>query len=52
MPHNEITALREAWLAAVRRTISEGDQANEFYFIREGMVAVELMVPKKRFIRV
>jgi CRP/FNR family cyclic AMP-dependent transcriptional regulator len=30
----------------------EGDEANEFYFIREGMVAVELMVPQKGFIRV
>ncbi len=27
----------------------EGDEANQFYFIREGMIAVELMVPSRGF---
>lgn len=27
----------------------EGDPANEFYFVREGLVAVELMVPHRGF---
>jgi len=30
----------------------EGEEANEFYFIREGLVAVELMIPTKKFVRV
>jgi CRP/FNR family transcriptional regulator, cyclic AMP receptor protein len=29
--------------------LREGDEANEFYFIREGLVAVELIVPSKGF---
>ena len=32
--------------------LQEGQEANEFYLIREGLVAVELMTPKKRFARV
>jgi CRP-like cAMP-binding protein len=27
----------------------EGDEANQFYFIREGMIAVELMIPSRGF---
>jgi len=30
----------------------EGNEANEFYFVREGLVAVELAVPPKGFTRV
>jgi len=32
--------------------LHEGEEANEFYFIREGLVAVELMTPTKKFTRV
>lgn len=32
--------------------LQEGEEANEFYFIREGLVAIEFMTPKKRFMRV
>jgi CRP/FNR family transcriptional regulator, cyclic AMP receptor protein len=32
--------------------LREGDEANEFYFIREGLVDVELIVPCKGFTRV
>jgi CRP/FNR family transcriptional regulator, cyclic AMP receptor protein len=27
----------------------EGDEANQFYFIREGLIAVELMIPQRGF---
>ncbi len=32
--------------------LKEGQEANEFYFIREGLVAVELINPKKKSVRV
>jgi len=32
--------------------LHEGEEANEFYFIREGLVALELMAPTKRVTRV
>ena len=32
--------------------LEEGREANEFYFIRDGLVAVELITPKKRSVRV
>lgn len=31
--------------------LQEGQESNEFYFIRAGLVAVELMTPKKKFAR-
>jgi CRP/FNR family cyclic AMP-dependent transcriptional regulator len=27
----------------------EGDEANQFYFVREGLIAVELMIPQRGF---
>jgi len=32
--------------------LREGEEANEFYFIREGLVAIELATPTKGFARV